>query len=180
MGDKRKRTTVTFSDDTYTDLKEFADEWGISLSEVVRLAVTGNLARYLGNVQYVDSEQAKRIMQNQTAINKNIGILFNQMQDIRSELKRIGINYNQEVKLMHVRRKRAEYQKQSAEESDLVHSGNDMPNVLDYAMNTKFDAEERQILAETSRFNQDAVIKLIERFEKSASEVGDVLCRFQK
>ena len=98
---KPKRLTVTFPKPTYDTLQEVSDEWHISIAEVVRLAVKTNLKDYLRSVRFVDSEQAKKIADNQAVIDRNICILFNAMQEIRNQLRGIGINYNQQLKLLH-------------------------------------------------------------------------------
>ena len=177
---KPKRMTITIPVDTYNELKKFADEWHISFSEVVRLAISSNLKDYFDNVRYVDSEQAKLILQNQSVINKNICALFNQTQDVRNELRRIGINYNQQVKLMHLRKKKEEELANAHDGSDLVMTDENRPVLLNMVNDTKWDTEEKKIIAETNKFDQDAVIKLIERFEKAAAKAGEELCRFQE
>ena len=170
---KSKRLTITFPQDTYATLQEFADEWEISLSEVVRLAVSGNLERYLGNVRYVNTRDAHVIVNNQFIINENIGKVFTEIQGMKNELRRIGINYNQEVKLLHIQRKKEAYKKKMARLPSSFGSAR-------YSELEKLDNEEAAVKAATSKFDQDAVIKLLRQFDKSAEKVGDVLCRFQK
>lgn len=102
---KPKRLTISFPKPVYEVLKEFSDEMGLTLSETVRLATQSNIANYLDSVRFLDSEQAKQIAENQSVVNKNICALFNELQDIRNELRRIGINYNQQVKLLNEQKK---------------------------------------------------------------------------
>ncbi len=104
-GGRPKRLTVTIPIPTYKELQEFSEEWGLTLSETIRLAVKSNLKDYYRCVRYVDREQAKQIQDNQCAINKNICLLFNKLQDIRNELNMIGINYNQQIKLLQQQKK---------------------------------------------------------------------------
>ena len=40
-------------------IKDIAEEYGVSFSEVVRLSIDGHLEKYLGNVQYIDKQQEK-------------------------------------------------------------------------------------------------------------------------
>lgn len=42
-------------------MREMAKEYGVSFSEVVRLAIDGHLEQYFGNVQYMDAEQGREI-----------------------------------------------------------------------------------------------------------------------
>ena len=71
-----------------TVIRDMADEYGVSFSEVLRLAIDGHLEQYLGQVQYMDAEQGKKIRQ-------QCAVLGTQMQSIRKELNRIGVNINQ-------------------------------------------------------------------------------------
>ena len=43
-----------------TVIRDMADEYGVSFSEVLRLAIDGHLEQYLGQVQYMDAEQGKK------------------------------------------------------------------------------------------------------------------------
>lgn len=72
-------------------IKDIAEEYGVSFSEVVRLSIDGHLEKYLGNVQYIDKQQGEEIKRQSAA-------LANEMQGIRNELNRIGVNVNQIAK----------------------------------------------------------------------------------
>ena len=79
--------TVRFKEGAWDVIRES----GVSQAEVVRMAVAGNMAKYLGEVRYIDQAQAKEI--------KALIIeLLDVASAVRTELNRIGVNYNQEVK----------------------------------------------------------------------------------
>ena len=83
--------TVRFKEGAWEVIREIAEESGTSQAEVVRMAVAGNMAKYLGDVRYVDREQAEEI--------KRLVIgLMDVTSAVKAELNRIGVNYNQEVK----------------------------------------------------------------------------------
>ena len=83
--------TVRFKEGAWDVIREIAEESGVSQAEVVRMAVAGNMAKYLGEVRYIDQAQAKEI--------KALIIeLLDVASAVRNELNRIGVNYNQEVK----------------------------------------------------------------------------------
>ena len=83
--------TVRFKEGAWDVIREIAEESGVSQAEVVRMAVAGNMAKYLGEVRYIDQAQAKEI--------KALIIeLLDVTSAVRTELNRIGVNYNQEVK----------------------------------------------------------------------------------
>lgn len=155
-------TTVRFSAEANKAIQDLADEYGVSKSEVVRLAVAGGLEKYLGNLKYVDEQYAK-------IINANIMILANLMQDIKSELRRIGVNYNQQVKAMHEKKK-----------VSIGGSLIDKPTLEDMRRK-KEELMGRRLTKDVQKVSQepkldvDAIKNLIERYEKKSEEVGDVL-----
>lgn len=155
-------TTVRFSAEANKAIQDLADEYGVSKSEVVRLAVAGGLEKYLGNLKYVDEQYAK-------IINANIMILANLMQDIKSELRRIGVNYNQQVKAMHEKKKMS-----------VGRSLVDKPTLADMRRK-KEELMGRRLTKDVQKVSQepeldvDAIKNLIEQYEKKSEEVGDVL-----
>ena len=90
-----KAVTIRFTQEIYKVLQEISDEFDVSMATVIRLAVDNNLSRYLGEVKYINTEQAK-------VINHNIGTLGKELFDIKKQLKHIGRNYNQELKMKHI------------------------------------------------------------------------------
>lgn len=85
---KTKSITVRFSLDEAQAFSDLADEYHMTLSEVIRSATSGELDRYLGRIKYVDKDQGR-------AINANIIILGNVMMDVGDQLRKIGVNFNQ-------------------------------------------------------------------------------------
>ena len=90
-----KAITIRFTQEIYDALSEIADEFEVSMATVIRLAVDNNLSKYLGEVKYINTEQAK-------VINHNIGTLGKELFDIKKQLKHIGRNYNQELRMKHI------------------------------------------------------------------------------
>lgn len=83
-----KKVTVRYDEKVLETIDALADEYGISRSDIVRLATDSTLERYLDTIRYVDAKQA-------LTINKNICALGNVLIEIKSEIRRIGINLNQ-------------------------------------------------------------------------------------
>lgn len=71
---------------------------GCSTAEAIRRSLDGSLSKYSDEVQYVDVEQGE-------TIRKQLNNLFTEVSDMRTELHRIGVNYNQEVKLKNQQNK---------------------------------------------------------------------------
>lgn len=104
MGDGRKRdrllpVTVRFSQEAWEAIRDMAKSSHMSQAELVRMAVVGNLNRYLGDVRILDPDQAEEIRR------QVIG-LFDAVSRTGSELHRIGVNYNQEVRAINAEAKR--------------------------------------------------------------------------
>lgn len=90
-----KAVTIRFTQEIYEALNEISEEFDVSMATVIRLAVDNNLSRYLGEVKYIDTKQAK-------VINHNICTLGKELYDIKKQLNHIGRNYNQELKMKHI------------------------------------------------------------------------------
>ena len=86
--------TVRFSPDAYGAISDIADNRNMSKADLIRRCVTGNLAEYLGTVRILDGDQVIEI---RTAIRD----LFDEVSQVKDELNRIGVNYNQEIHLMN-------------------------------------------------------------------------------
>ena len=71
---------------------------GCSTAEAIRRSLDGSLCKYSDEVQYVDKEQGE-------AIKELLGSVYTEMSGMRTELHRIGVNYNQEVKLKNQQNK---------------------------------------------------------------------------
>lgn len=88
---KTSHVTLRLDNDTLLTIERLAKEYQISKSEVIRLALTGSIEK-ASSVHYIDNEQAK-------IINKNIIALGNVMVAVKDELRRIGVNFNQLVRI---------------------------------------------------------------------------------
>lgn len=92
------RMSVTMSADTHRALKKLADEYHVSIAFVVRVAIEKRLSDYLGTLRYIDREQGEKIYNVTAEIADN-------SRNILNNVRRIGINYNQELKLKNVEEK---------------------------------------------------------------------------
>ena len=55
------KVTARIAQNVSDIIREIADEYGVSFSEVVRLSIDGHLENYLGIVRYIDKRQADEI-----------------------------------------------------------------------------------------------------------------------
>lgn len=126
----------------HESLKELSDEFDVSVAKIVRLALDNNLVKYLGNVKYVDKQQAQQI-------NNNICTVGYDLREIGNQLRRIGINYNQELKLKHIEEKNmSDFQKQQA-------------------MNA--------VTKDVNLLDKNELENLITRYEKATESLGEAL-----
>lgn len=151
-------STVRFSSEADKAFSDLAEEYRVSKAKVIRLAAAGGLAKYLGNLRYVDKAQG-------LAINHNICELSNEIYKIREQLRRIGINYNQEVKLKNIERKR-----------EVLKSGGSI-DFMTIEQRIKLDEEEKKIRENEGLLNKKELEELMEQFVKSTEKVGEILWR---
>lgn len=148
---KLKPMTIRFSADAWDAIESLARKNDMNKTELVRTALAGNLARYLGTIRIIDERQAAEIK----ALIKE---LFNEVSAVKMELHRIGVNYNQAVRLKQIERKYAN------------------PKLDVSATLRRFDEEEK-VKKECKDFSQENIDALMIRYEKATSEVGEILCR---
>lgn len=141
--------TVRFSPDAWEAIRDVAAENNLPMAELVRRAVAGNLAEYLGTIRIVDAEQGEEI---KSAIISLLGTLSN----IENELRRIGVNYNQAVRLKNIERKYS--------------------NTRDLSAAKRKSSEEQAIRQECKGFCKADLDTIMDRYETSMKQVGDLLC----
>lgn len=127
-------------------IDNLAKSGGCSTAEIIRRAVDGSLSKYCDRVQYVDREQGE-------AVKKLVGSVYTELSGMRTELSRIGVNYNQEVKLKNLERKYAEGK----------------ISVLELA-NT-----QQSIVEECKGFSPEVINEIMNRFDAIAEEFVNVM-----
>ncbi len=127
-------------------IDNLAKSGGCSTAEIIRRAVDGSLSKYCDRVQYVDVEQGE-------AVKELLGSVYTELSGMRTELNRIGVNYNQEVKLKNLERKYAEGK----------------ISVLELA-NT-----QQSIVEECKGFSPEVINEIMNRFDAIAEEFVNVM-----
>lgn len=89
--EKLVRTEVRFTAEANEALDEIAKEHNISKAQLLRYIVDNRMVDYLGSIKFIDPEQGKKIQQ-------DIMRVMNELTAVKTELRRIGVNYNQEIK----------------------------------------------------------------------------------
>ena len=186
MGDRLLPVTVRFTSAAYAAICEIASEQGMSMADVVRRGFDRELSNYLDNIVYMDYDQGK-------AIQEQLAGLANKMQEISFELHRIGVNYNQEIKLRQMAKKynqrRAEIDRKyerAIRRPAWKESYDDVQRRL--KSKEEYQAElnaivEHQQVEEANIRNQskgldiETLNRLISRYEAATGKVGEILCR---
>lgn len=150
------RLSVSLSEKTYNELRKLAEKHGESIASVIRIALDKNLAIYLGTVRYIDKEQAEEIL-------KVLMDISDTNNKILNNVKRIGINYNQELRL-----KNAEAKCQSV----MKENGSDLAKMLaiDEFENAKKDIEQTCL-------NKEELNDLRLGFEAAAEKIEEAIWR---
>ena len=142
-----KPITVRFPGEVYDKIRDLSAEFDVSIANVVRWCINDRLVDYLDRVKYVDSEQGEQIR-------SLVYTLLTECTQIRLELNRIGVNYNQELRLKHAN---ALFEKEGWSINRII-------------------SEEKKIKSECKGFNADDVNALISRFENVMKKAGDIIC----
>ena len=133
-----KVISVRLDSSVYKVIESLANEYGTSKSIIVRLALDQALEKYLGSVRYIDQRQAKKI-------NHNIVVVGNMLEDIRKQIRMLGINLNPIAKARNAIKK----------------------NSLTYD-------EYLEILGTTPDISKNDIVLLSKQFDDVITKVGDI------
>lgn len=98
FGEQLVPVTVRLPENRYFQMKELSERFSLSFASVARIALEAELENYLGTVKYIDKEQADKI-------SEAVRELTYECREIKNNIKRIGINYNQEIRLKNITQK---------------------------------------------------------------------------
>ena len=147
--DKLVPLTVRFTGPAIDTIRSIAKEHGFSAAEIIRFTMDNKLKDYLGSVQFMDYDQGEDIRLGIIDLEKAIA-------SVGRELNRIGVNYNQEVRLHNIEKKRME----SGDSADLRY-------------------EEQQIKKANWAFDKSEVEDLFQKYEETAKKVAELISLIQ-
>lgn len=153
-----KRITVGFSEKTYNELCGLAEEYGMSLSAVTRIALEENLRIYFGKVRYIDREQAEEIR-------KTLLEILDSCRKIYNEANRIGVNYNQEIRLKNAE---AKYEAIKYDDGVGVFRRNEAK--------AEYEAVKSDVEANTY-FSKEEVDTLLDEYKNVTKTMQELVCR---
>ncbi len=93
-----RQLTIRVSQKMYNAIATVSQQKSCSMSSVCRLAFADRMVKFLGCQNYVDIADGKKII-------ALMGKLVTEVERIRWEINRIGLNYNSQIRLMHIREK---------------------------------------------------------------------------
>lgn len=146
--------TVRLPEQAVSQLRGLSEEFGVSLAEVVRVAIEQELENYFGNIRYIDREQALEMK-------KEVAELTAICRDILNNVRRIGINYNRELRLKNAQKK---YQ-------DILNDYK-ASAVKRYKAFDEFKNEESEI--KKTCLNTDVLNSILERFEAAMHKAEEL------
>ena len=153
-----KRITVGFDEKTYNELCGLAKEFGMSLSAVTRIALEENLRIYFGKVRYIDGEQAEEIRKTLLEILDNCRKIYN-------EMNRIGVNYNQEIRLKNAEAKWKE-----------ISANKYISDKKKHNAHMEYEAVKSDVEANTYFSKEEAETLLIE-YKNVTKKMQELVCR---
>lgn len=145
-------THIRLCRDSYEAAKGVADEYGLSFSQVVRLALSDNLDKLARKTRYRDSEQGEQIR-------ATVMDILNKVEAIEMNLRRLGNNTNQIARY---------YNTQMLLEKEQNQKYSSAAKVAIYQQD--LDSLHKQI---QNSYSKDELEKLIDDFEKTVSDLSD-------
>lgn len=136
-----KAVSIRFTNEELQAIDKVALEHKMSRSEVVRLCVSGNVAN-MPSVTITDSEKIAPILYE----------LLTEMQAVKNELNRIGVNFNQALKIAQAERC--------------------------YKITKDYNALKEMTMLQHDKnlLNKDELNALMERYENATKKAGEQLC----
>ena len=163
---RRVLKTVRFTEEEAKLIKELANEYDLTESQVIRLAMNGGMEEFLGNVQYVDKETG-------LAMKEAVMKCGNIMQGVQNELHRIGVNFNQALKLENIRRKEEALNREWKNGTANTRLG-----VAEKRNDLKKERED--VESGTGVLSKKELDTLLEKYEAATKEVSKFLWLTQK
>lgn len=127
-------------------IDNLAESGGCSTAEIIRRLLDDSWKKYLDGVQYVDREQGE-------IIKELLGNVYTELSGMRTELHRIGVNYNQQTRLKHLENKFAEGKIGVLELANIRQS----------------------IVEECKGFSPEAINEIMDRFDTQIEEFANIM-----
>ena len=157
---KFKQIKIRVEEDTYELICSTAKEHKLKIAVLIRAVLKDRLETFNRKCRYADTEQSEKIEVSCREISK-------ELRHINNNITRIGINYNQEVRLKNAERK----YKAIAEDAK------SSPLERSHAM-YEYNKVKREITEGSLDMNE--LNNILSQLRKSVSEMEDMLCLIQE
>ena len=97
---KTKKISVRIDDDMDKSIESIAEKNNASKSNVLRIIIEGHLNSFTDHCRYVDEENEREIKSALYFAANMMGEYKSELQKIEFQLRKIGTNYNQQLKYM--------------------------------------------------------------------------------
>ena len=144
------KISIRIPQDLKNKLSLLSDQNSCTISELIRASLNNDFEKHINSIEYIDVEQGKRILD----------ILFNmytEISQIKLELNRLGVNYNQAVRMKHIENN---YRNHLISHREFLH-------------------EIESIHIECDDFSTESLDRLMKRYESCTNKLveGLKLCR---
>lgn len=147
--------TVRFSEGAMSVINLLAENNRMTKAEVVRLAVDNRLEEYLQKTLFFDAADAKNVT-------SMMYELLTEIQKIRSEIHRLGVNYNQELKMKNIENKYSMLSRRGVG--------------LTYNQIKEKTKEVDAVKNDVQNFTHEELEAILTRYEAATEKVRDLLC----
>lgn len=159
--------TIRLDSETNQAITKLAKEHKLSKADVVRMAIDGGLSRYLNSIRYIEPEQGKQIQ-------KAVTLASNEITEIGKQLKRIGINYNQEVRLKNLETKKQAIMEQQQQAVSGKHIDTNLFIKCDKDIR-KLEEQEKKIKESETVLSKTELENLMAWYEEITDRLGEML-----
>ena len=160
--------TTRFTEPTYGIIRDLSIDYNESMAEVTRMATESSLDKYFSVIRWLDHEDAK-------VINHNIAITAKLFKDAVFQLRKIGVNYNQNTHLTNLQKQIEAYDKkiQSLGPTETAL----LMKYLEEQGALKKQKADLETQIEDHGLDVSAIEKLVNQLTAATTKCGDELCR---
>jgi len=157
---KLKQIKVRIPEKTDAMIRKLASKYGFSIAFVIRFILENRVNNYLNTMTSVDYEQSDKIEELLRETSTELRL-------IRNNIKRIGVNYNQEIKLKNAENKYNSIIK------------NETSSIFErHAAQIELEGIKRELADTKPEINK--LENELEHFEKLVIRMEDALCHIQE
>jgi|GEM_PF-6338983 len=163
----KRKISARVTDDEYNELQKLAAAYRISIARIIRISIGIEKRQLKDRVVFTDPEKEK-------ALRSQLTDIMNEMQGIRTELRKIGVNYNQLAKL-----KNTFLKMKGTQEAAAKSSGDQKKKLESQTKELKrqyYDMTEEFVKGNVV-FSPESLTNLMKRYDKATKEAAEAIWR---